>query len=165
MVKNGLGQNFEYLSYQTWGNLFKGTYILAILWTVAITLVKFSILLLYLRLFEKSKIARWTIRALMGVVSLWGILVVSINSEQFSDQVANHTPQFFLTVFQCNPVSLAWDYELPGTCFHHHWMESTIPHIITDVAILAIPIPVVWGLQMQLSQRLILCSIFSLGGL
>lgn len=125
-------------------------------------------LLVYLRLFEYFQIAQWIIRALVGMVSLWGILVVSIDSEQFSDQVAKCIGQFFLTIFQCNPVSSVWVLQSPRTCMTrdaHRPIKSTIPHIITDVVILAIPIPVVRGLQMQLSQRLIFGSIFSLGGL
>lgn len=169
MVNNGFGQNFELLTAQTLRNLLKGAYIVENLWTVAITLIKFSVLLLYLRLFANFKVARWTIRALMGVVSLWGIVVVSTNPEHFSDQFANYIGQSFLTVFRCNPISRGW--EVPtarGTCITkgaHLLFGSTVTHIITDVAILAIPIPVVSELQMQLAQRLILCCIFSLGGL
>ena len=40
---------------------------------------------------------------------------------------------------------------------------NSIPNIITDAAILILPLPYIWKLQLPLAQKLALSSIFALG--
>lgn len=42
-------------------------------------------------------------------------------------------------------------------------MGASIPNVITDILLLALPLPYVWGLHAPLSQRLILAGMFLLG--
>ncbi len=71
----------------------------------------------------------------------------------------------FATIFQCTPVSKAWDDNQEGTCISLKsvLMGNAIPNIITDVAILIIPFRQVWKLVPTIQLRLQLLVVFSLG--
>ncbi|KAF5646005.1 integral membrane protein [Fusarium sp. NRRL 52700] len=45
------------------------------------------------------------------------------------------------------------------------WLVSGIVHIVTDFAIIIMPLPIVWKLQLPLSQKIYLTGIFGLGTL
>lgn len=42
---------------------------------------------------------------------------------------------------------------------------SSVPHMISDVAILVLPLPLIWRLHTTLEQKVGLTAIFLLGGL
>lgn len=73
----------------------------------------------------------------------------------------------FVCVFQCKPVSKAWDHSRPGYCIDlmSSFIGGAIPNIVTDVAILALPMPQVWKLRMTTPHRISLTLIFLLGSL
>ncbi|TGO51455.1 hypothetical protein BCON_0161g00280 [Botryotinia convoluta] len=108
-----------------WG--WNGFYAIPILYCFAVSFPKMSILVLYLRVFVDrfSRICCWT---LLGVISISAVVNV-------------------LTVgFQCNVPSAAWDNTIPGGHCNNiqaHLTYSGIPNILTDVAMLILPIPVV----------------------
>ncbi|RGP69397.1 hypothetical protein FLONG3_7793 [Fusarium longipes] len=59
-----------------------------------------------------------------------------------------------------------WDPRIKGKCFQHQtlmWYINGILHIFIDLAIIVMPLPIVWKLQLPLSQKLLLSGIFGLG--
>ena len=72
-----------------------------------------------------------------------------------------------VSVFQCNPIAKAWNTSLPGTCINlkGSFIGNAVPNIVTDIAILSMPVHVVWGLHATLTHRLSVIAIFLLGSL
>lgn len=75
---------------------------------------------------------------------------------------------FFATLFQCSPVSMAWNFwdeESPGRCNDikmQAWMLAGL-NIVLDVYILVLPLYEVWKLKMGMAKKLMLVFMFSLG--
>ncbi len=76
--------------------------------------------------------------------------------------------QVATTIFQCNPVRGFWDHTVQASCkvdVYAFFIGNAVPNIITDWALLILPIPYVWRLQKSRVQKIALCGIFLLGGL
>jgi hypothetical protein len=113
----------------------------------AINLVKCCILLLYLRLFN---VVRWF------RLSSWGLLTI----------VAMYcTASIMATIFQCNPVIRAFDKDTPGTCIDtaKFWFANAGFSIATDIMILLLPMPLVWKLEVPVTQKVALVAVFTVG--
>lgn len=71
----------------------------------------------------------------------------------------------------CRPVSYYWtQFTNPdgGRCvydLYNFYISYAGVNVITDVAILLVPIPIVWKLQMRRTQKLLVCGILLIGGL
>ncbi|KAJ5229763.1 hypothetical protein N7489_010471 [Penicillium chrysogenum] len=71
----------------------------------------------------------------------------------------------FIISISCTPVAKQWDSSLEGHCIH------TIPFyfalggtsIALDLIIIALPLPVLWKLQLRLKQKVLLAGLFALG--
>lgn len=130
----------------------KGLFISEISYTFIICSIKFSLLSFYWRIFKQSSI-RIPIYVLGTIVSCWGTAVMLI------------------TIFQCTPVSDFWNRFSPtakgpfhcGVNVNQFFDGNSIPNIITDAAILVLPIPYIWKLQLPRAQKFALTSIFILG--
>ncbi|KAH9204023.1 hypothetical protein DL95DRAFT_499094 [Leptodontidium sp. 2 PMI_412] len=112
--------------------------------TVAIT--KVSLLLMYVRIFpvRSMRISCW----ILGSLSVsWAVAIVLV------------------CIFQCNPIAKTWDPTIPGYCINlkASFIGNAIPNILTDVAILTLPINQVWHLHTNLIQKLQLSVVFLLG--
>lgn len=111
-------------------------------------LVKLSILLLYLRIFPTPRFRQFC----------WGgIVFISCMG------VANT----LVAIFACNPVQGFYDMSVPSTCINDvqfYWATAVL-NVVTDLYILLLPMPMVWGLQTTLKRKLAIAMIFVLGGL
>ncbi|KAF6237360.1 hypothetical protein HO173_004250 [Letharia columbiana] len=147
MTQHGLGQNVYILSPNQLDTFLKGMFISEIGWPISICMVKCSILAFYWRLFSSyGRSFRISVWAFLALMVNWGIVVV------------------IATVFQCSPRHRPWS---EGRCVNNtYWffVGSSIPHIITDIALISLPMPLIWKLQMRRSQKAILSFIFGLGG-
>ena len=120
-----------------------------LIWAVTIPIIKLSILLLYTRIFGRLRYFRilaWT----LGAFSiLWSISV------------------FVTLCLQCRPIQFNWDKEIDGTCIdtQKFYIAGSAPNTFTDLLILLLPLPAVWGLQTTKSQKAVLTGIFFLGSL
>lgn len=93
---------------------------------------------------------RWLYLGALGFIILWGI---------------NQGIGVFLF---CIPLQSFWDPHVKGQCFLSRptmWYVSGIVHIVTDFAIIVMPLPIVWKLQLPRSQKIYLTGIFGLGSL
>jgi fucose permease len=110
---------------------------------------KTSILLFYLRLSKHTqktlRLASW---AVLGVVNVAGAILT------------------FMNIFQCQPVRAAWDIAVESErCIPllTEFICSAPVNIVTDLAILALPIPVLTGMRLPQRQKTILVATFALG--
>ncbi|MCJ1330162.1 hypothetical protein MMC10_006845 [Thelotrema lepadinum] len=75
---------------------------------------------------------------------------------------------FFVTIFQCTPVSFFWNRAQPGTCIDVHILEgltylySSI-NAINDFTFGLLPVALIYNLQMDRKTKLLLIPILSMG--
>lgn len=109
---------------------------------------KLSLLLLYRRLAPQ----------LWYKVSVWAVGFVVVGSS---------VAIMFAAIFACSPVRSAWDLTVPGTCIDrpalYQW--TAILGAVTDILVLAVPIPIVVTLQVSLKQKIALVAAFSIGAM
>ena len=73
----------------------------------------------------------------------------------------------FGAALRCTPVKSQFNPLIPGKCYNvqHFFIAVEIPNCLLDFAIVAMPLGVIQGLQMQLKHKVTLCMIFLLGSL
>lgn len=110
---------------------------------------KTSILVFYLRLAKNTqKILRMASWATLVIVNVAGLVLTLLN------------------IFQCSPVAAAWNpYVAATSCIPllTEFVCSAPVNIVTDLAILALPIPVLTGMRLPQRQKIILVLTFSFG--
>jgi hypothetical protein len=111
--------------------------------------VKTSILVFYLTLTKGEKVFRWANYVTLFAVNAAGLALTLVN------------------VFQCHPVAAAFTYPLPPTarCIDilTLYLSSSPVNIITDLAILFIPNPILTQMRLPRKQKIILVITFSFG--
>jgi hypothetical protein len=109
---------------------------------------KISLLLMYYRIFRVPyfKKMAW---AVGSFVMIW---VVTIT---------------FLFIFICVPVAKMWYPDLPGKCINQvaTWIANAASTIFTDLIILFMPLPPLWGLTLGKREKIGLTAAFGLGSL
>ncbi|KAF7898062.1 hypothetical protein EAF00_004508 [Botryotinia globosa] len=132
-----------------WGpHLKKAEYAFTVLYNPCLMATKTSILIFYLRLSRNTqKLLRWASYITLLVTVLDGIVLTFVNA------------------FQCSPVSGAWRTDTDAKCLSiiTIYLASAPVNIITDLAILVLPIPVLTGMNLPQRQKAILVFTFSLG--
>lgn len=131
--------------------------------------MKLSTLALYWRIFSKTNI-KLPIAILATFIFMWGVAVVS----SIEVWVLGYQPhltlrvQFLLTLLQCIPTRGFWDKTIESSCnvdSQKFLFSISIPNILLDVTLLALPAPYVMNLHISTGQKRALVSIFALGGL
>lgn len=111
--------------------------------------VKTSILVFYLTLTKGEKVFRWANYVTLFAVNAAGLALTLVN------------------VFQCRPVHAAHSYPLPpdAHCIDilTLYLSSSPVNIITDLAILFIPNPILTQMRLPRKQKIILVITFSFG--
>lgn len=116
-------------------------------WYTSFLLTKLSVLFFYNRVFGAAPGLKIALQVIGSITILWWIIIV------------------FVTIFQCTPVS-GMSVHVPGAvCIPAipFFLGQSIPNIITDFAILLIPLPILWKLQMRVSKKTFLVIIFLVG--
>lgn len=75
---------------------------------------------------------------------------------------------FFADFFQCSPINYIWDKSIEGgKCINTEafFISSAALNIVSDFAVLLLPIPMVWKLKINMKKKIVLILLFSLGGL
>lgn len=111
--------------------------------------VKTSILVFYLTLTRGELVFRWANYVTLFVVNAAGLALTLVN------------------VFQCKPVGAAVSYPLPAnakcTDILTLYLCSSPANIITDLAILFLPMPILTQMRLPRKQKIILVITFSFG--
>ncbi|KAI1370590.1 hypothetical protein F4677DRAFT_465074 [Hypoxylon crocopeplum] len=147
-VPRGLGRHVQTFDPNV-NELFSiGLFTAELTYTGVIVFVKFSILTLYWRIFNKTNI-KLPISILAVTVLMWGIAV------------------FLLTLLQCIPTRGFWNKTVEASCdvdSQKFLFAISIPNILIDVTLLTLPIPYVIRLNVSKSQKRAIVSMFLLGG-
>lgn len=150
VFQGGLGRHTETLSETEIALLMKTLYTTLITYSTTITAVRISVLLLYRRIF-RTKPFKLAVSAVGALTVAWWTAAVLVE------------------IFQCRPVRAAWDMKakLTGYCinFQAYWYGIAASNLILDCVTLALPLFMVWRLQMTARQKLLLSGVFLLGGL
>lgn len=143
-----MGRHAGTLSQDQLAGFFKLLLAFECVYVTVVMLVKASILAMYHRIFPPRNF-RLALYAIAAVVGGWWIAIVLV------------------CIFQCEPVSKAWMPWAPGICINlkASFIGNAVPNILTDVAILSLPITQVWSLQGTVARKLSLCCAFLLGSL
>lgn len=121
-----------------------------ITYSLTITSVKMSLLLLYRRIFNTRLFKMQSL--IVGIACIaWLVVEMSLN------------------IFQCVPFTAAFQ---PAYLFTDHCIDLqafywgvTVTNLGLDVVVLLLPMQVVWQLKLPKRQKIILSGIFLLGGL
>lgn len=147
---NGLGKHDENIESHQLPKLRRAEYVFSILYNPALMATKTSILIFYLRLAKNTQVVlRYASWATLAVVNVAGLVLTLMN------------------IFQCNPISAAWRGETGNniSCIPllTEFICAAPVNIVTDLAILALPIPVLTGMRLPSRQKTILVFTFTLG--
>ena len=110
--------------------------------------VKTSILVFYLTMTRNQKVFRWANYVTLFVVNAAGFALTLVN------------------VFQCRPIGAVFLSHLPAdaNCTDIVTLYSSSPvNIITDIAILLLPMPLLTTMRLPFKQKIILVITFSFG--
>ncbi|EAQ85777.1 hypothetical protein CHGG_07030 [Chaetomium globosum CBS 148.51] len=146
---HGLGRHDEDIEPDKEAGLRMAEYVFSILYNPALMATKTSILIFYLRLSKNTlKVLRLASWAVLGIVNVAGTILT------------------FMNIFQCHPTDAAWDLSVKAArCIPllTEFICSAPVNITTDLAILALPIPVLTGMRLPPRQKAILVMTFALG--
>ena len=110
---------------------------------------KTSILLFYLTLSKTQKVFRWATIATLVLVNVGGLALTILN------------------ILQCRPVSAAWASLVPASAHCTNivtiYLSSAPLNIITDLAILFLPMPILTSMRLPKKQKIILVITFGFG--
>ncbi|KAK5630495.1 hypothetical protein RRF57_006210 [Xylaria bambusicola] len=121
-------------------------YAVDLLFVTVITLLKLSILHFYSVLFPERSFRRLVYVAMSFCIVFW-------------------FGSFFGTVFLCDPPQKKWFSNLPGHCKDAITMYVSIVagDLITDLIIIALPMPTLWRLHLAMSVKVPILLAFGLG--
>ncbi|PTB57382.1 hypothetical protein M431DRAFT_78619 [Trichoderma harzianum CBS 226.95] len=149
-VANGLGKHDTDIPTSQIPTLRRCEYVFSILYNPALMATKTSILIFYLRLARNTQmVLRFASWLTLVIVNIAGVVLT------------------FMNIFQCTPVQAAWNANYQGStkCIPllTEFICSSPVNIVTDLAILALPIPVLTGMRLPSRQKTILVFTFTLG--
>lgn len=146
MHHNGMGLHADTLPPNNVVMIAKFLVVAEILYAFNLVWTKLSILFFYYRIFHLPYFKRWAYAIAVFVIA-WVICVT------------------FLFIFICVPVQKLWYPQLPGHCINQvgTWIANAISTIASDLAILILPIPQIWKLQLRAAEKIALTFAFSLG--
>ncbi|KAI0408690.1 hypothetical protein F4802DRAFT_548553 [Xylaria palmicola] len=118
-----------------------------LIWATGVFSVKIGILLFYWRVFKRT--ASFRIAAIVVTFLSVGIFLSN----------------FFSFTFQCYPVRRFWLPDTEGSCIDQNafYLASAIINVFGDVAVLSLPLPIIWRLQASKSRKWSLSFLFLLG--
>ncbi|KAL2833348.1 major facilitator superfamily domain-containing protein [Aspergillus cavernicola] len=148
-TSQGLGLHDVDIPVAQQTNLSRANYAFTVLYNPALMAVKSSILVFYLTLTQGEKTFRYANYVTLLVVNAAGLALTFIN------------------VFQCRPVAAAFAAALPAnahcTDILTLYLSSSPVNIVTDLAILFLPNPILTRMRLPRKQKIILVITFSFG--
>ncbi|KAK4677472.1 hypothetical protein QC764_405080 [Podospora pseudoanserina] len=146
MYSAGMGIHADKVPMENIVLMAKFLVVAEILYAFNLVFTKMAILFMYYRIFRFPyfKKMAWGISAF---IIAWVITIT------------------FLFIFICVPVEKLWYPHLPGRCINQvgTWIANAISTIVSDIAILVLPIPQVWKLQLRQSEKIGVTVAFCLG--
>ncbi|GME23397.1 putative pth11-like integral membrane protein [Neofusicoccum parvum] len=117
------------------------------IYVLSLGLSKLSILAQYLRIF----VARRTVQA------VW-VCIAFVGAYTFQSVIVG--------ILSCNPPAKYWDPAVPGFCINYtvYYYVAASLNIITDFAIILVPIPALVSLNVSRTKKVGVMLLFSIGG-
>ena len=117
-----------------------------LLWITAATFIRASVIFLYIWIFSKRPFR----------LVCYGVL--TINFLYFTGTVL----AFCLV---CRPLAYSWNHSIHGSCGDQKslYLFTGVFNLLMDVTTVALPLPVLWGLQMSTGRKISLSILFSMG--
>ncbi|KAE8323319.1 major facilitator superfamily domain-containing protein [Aspergillus sergii] len=148
-TRKGLGLHDNDIALSDRYSLNRANYAFTVLYNPALMAVKTSILVFYLTLTQGERVFRCANYVTLFVVNAAGLALTLVN------------------VFQCRPVGAAFSYPLAPdahcTDILTLYLSSSPVNIITDLAILFLPNPILTQMRLPRKQKIILVITFSFG--
>lgn len=145
----GLGRHQDHVPDQWLEAMQQSAYAFSVLYNPALMATKTSILIFYLSLSKTQKLFRWATISTLVVVNVGGLALTILN------------------IVQCRPVSAAWMSPVPVTAHCTNivtiYLSSAPLNIITDLAILFLPMPILTSMRLPKKQKIILVITFGFG--
>ncbi len=118
-----------------------------VLYLLAVMFIKISIFILYLRLFKVKRLFRYLDFTFMAL------------------KIGYYTSLLLAILFGCQPLARTWKSSIPGICVKLVAIDFTIGGFnnFTDAAILVLPLPLIWKLQITRARFIGLFAVFSTG--
>lgn len=69
------------------------------------------------------------------------------------------------TFLLCRPLAYNWDTSIAGTCGNRNatYVVAGTLNLVTDLMVMALPVPHIWKLQLSFSKKIALSGVFSVG--
>ncbi|KAL2850188.1 hypothetical protein BJY01DRAFT_136012 [Aspergillus pseudoustus] len=150
---HGMGRHIEVVSDEDVKQFIKGDYVFNHFYNFAIASTKLSVLALYHRIFPKPVFQRIVILTAIFVV-LWLVTMELVMG------------------FECRPIARlwekpweSWDSTVEVGCLGlvAFGRFTNITNLATDLWILALPLPIIFGLQISTTKKIGLSFLFSMG--
>ena len=147
VVSLGAGKHAALVSAANYQQFLKYVYWVGLVYPVAISMAKASIILLYLRLFGVQKYFARTCYFLLGITFCWGISIL------------------FTSIFQCTPIHAAWRNVPNATCIKVKlfFYCSIIPDCLLDALIFIMPLYPIWKLKLPVTKKVQITGALILG--
>ena len=146
MLPRGLGIHADKVDAKDIVILIKFVVVAELLYVFNLVWTKLSFLFLFYRIFRFRyfKVCAYIIGTF---VILWAITIT------------------FLLVFICVPLQRLWYPDVPGRCIDKFgvWIANAISTIVTNVAILVLPLREGWKLQLRWKDKIAVLGTFFLG--
>ncbi|PVH68438.1 hypothetical protein DL98DRAFT_506849 [Cadophora sp. DSE1049] len=147
----GLGKHDQYIHPEWRGTLQRLQYVFSVLYNPALMATKTSILIFYLSLTSVTgRFFKLATMVILVVVNVAGSVLTILN------------------IIQCLPIDSAFQYPKPdgARCISilNLALASAPVNIITDLAILFVPLPTLTSLRIPQRQKVVLVFIFATGG-
>ncbi|KAI9048956.1 hypothetical protein LZ554_006805 [Drepanopeziza brunnea f. sp. 'monogermtubi'] len=145
-AKLGLGQHYWTIKPENGVHSAKSYYAGQMFYITIQVLAKISLLLLYVRLFPRTRTA---------FMSKLGIAFLLLHG----------TVYLFLIIFQCWPICAIWDRSIRGQCLPPKIIgySGAVASILEDFFILLLPAGEIWNLQLSRVQKWNLFFMFAIG--
>ena len=116
------------------------------LYGASVALSKIAILLLYVRVFTTRTSRRFAVAVWIIGLSVGATGIATISG----------------SIFQCMPIAYNWDKSAPGRCMDKLQFTRfmAIPNAVTGLTMLMLPLPMVWRLSVDISQKIALTATF-----
>ncbi|KAJ5131945.1 hypothetical protein N7448_006103 [Penicillium atrosanguineum] len=143
----GMGLHIEDLPRESIVIAMKSLLSIEFIYGTSLGLVKTSIALFMVRIFGTKDGFKTGVIVAMFVVWAW---VTSIILEAF---------------LLCRPFPYNWDTSVGGTCGNRPaaFMVAGIMNVVTDIMVIALPLPHVWKLKLNVQKKIGLTSVFGVG--
>jgi hypothetical protein len=121
-------------------------YVAIVFYCTGVMFVKLTFLVQYYRVLATPKMRKICIAA-MVIIGSWSL------------------SQLLIAIFLCVPVAGFWDKSIEAKCLPTpgEWYQNAAGNIVTDVAIILLPLPSLVNLKLPRTQKYVLIGIFCLG--